>query len=50
VISGVAGNITLTSYILFEPYVTAAAIDLCLTFIIVGAFQMAERRWVGARR
>jgi arginine/ornithine transport system permease protein len=49
-ITGVARNITLTSYILFEPYVTAAAIYLCLTFILVGAFHMAERRWVDARR
>jgi arginine/ornithine transport system permease protein len=44
-VTGVARTITLTSYILFEPYVTAAAIYLALTFLFVGAFKLAERRW-----
>ena len=46
-ITGVARNITLNYYIQFEPYVTAGAIYLVLTFILVGAFRFAERRWAG---
>lgn len=46
-VTGVARTITLTSYILFEPYVTAAAIYLVLTFILVALFRAAERRWAG---
>jgi arginine/ornithine transport system permease protein len=45
--TGVARNITLTYYIQFEPYATAAAIYLVLTFVLVTAFQLIERRWVG---
>lgn len=44
-ITGVARTITLTSYILFEPYVTAAAIYLTLTFVLVALFRVAEKRW-----
>ncbi|MDQ0474624.1 ABC transporter permease [Labrys wisconsinensis] len=46
-VTGVARTITLTSYILFEPYVTAAAIYLGLTFVLVALFRAAERRWAG---
>ena len=46
-VTGVARTITLTSYILFEPYVTAAAIYLALTFVLVAPFRAAERRWAG---
>lgn len=44
-ITGVARNITLNYYIQFEPYVTAGAIYLALTFILVGLFRIAEHRW-----
>ncbi|WP_437883817.1 ABC transporter permease [Pseudomonas sp. LRF_L74] len=44
-ITGVARNITLNYYIQFEPYVTAGAIYLALTFILVGLFRIAEYRW-----
>lgn len=46
-ITGVARNITLNYYIQFEPYVTAAIIYLALTFVLVGCFRFAERRWAG---
>ena len=46
-VTGVARNITLNYYIQFEPYVTAGAIYLVLTFILVGVFRFAERRWAG---
>lgn len=44
-ITGVARNITLNYYIQFEPYVTAGALYLVLTFVLVGAFRFAEWRW-----
>lgn len=44
-ITGVARNITLNYYIQFEPYVTAGAIYLALTFVLVGCFRFAEWRW-----
>ncbi|MFF7709976.1 ABC transporter permease subunit [Pseudomonas sp. NPDC007930] len=44
-VTGVARNITLNYYIQFEPYVTAGAIYLALTFVLVGALRLAERRW-----
>jgi arginine/ornithine transport system permease protein len=44
-ITGVARNITLNYYIQFEPYVTAGAIYLALTLILVGGFRFAEWRW-----
>ncbi|HEY0120457.1 MAG TPA: ABC transporter permease subunit [Rhizobium sp.] len=43
--TGVARSITLNYYVQFEPYVAAAAIYLTMTFVLVGAFQLAERRW-----
>ncbi len=43
--TGVARKITLTDYIQFEPYVTAAGIYLVLTAVLVSAFQLAHRRW-----
>ncbi|MBB3237485.1 ABC transporter permease [Phyllobacterium endophyticum] len=46
-ITGVARNITLTYYVQFEPYATAAMIYLVFTFILVGLFQLVERRWAG---
>ncbi|WLS11608.1 ABC transporter permease subunit (plasmid) [Shinella sumterensis] len=46
-VTGVARNITLNYYIQFEPYVTATAIYLVLTFALVSAFQLVQRRWAG---
>ncbi|MCQ4633576.1 ABC transporter permease subunit [Shinella sp. CPCC 100929] len=45
--TGVARRITLNYYIQFEPYVTAAAIYLTLTFVLVSGFQLIQRRWAG---
>jgi arginine/ornithine transport system permease protein len=45
--TGVARQITLDDYIQFEPYVTAAAIYLVMTFVLVSAFQLVQRRWAG---
>ena len=44
-VTGVARSITLNYYIQFEPYVTAAAIYLALTLMLVGGFKFAEWRW-----
>ncbi|WP_182086418.1 ABC transporter permease subunit [Aureimonas sp. ME7] len=46
-VTGVARNITLNSYIMFEPYVTAAGIYLALTLVLVLLFQLAQSRWAG---
>jgi len=46
-VTGVARNITLNYYIQFEPYVTAGAIYLCLTLLLVLIFRLAEKRWAG---
>ncbi|MBP0580631.1 ABC transporter permease [Labrys sp. LIt4] len=45
--TGVARMITLNYYIQFEPYVAAAIVYLVLTFVLVGAFRLVERRWAG---
>ncbi|MBN9045395.1 MAG: ABC transporter permease subunit [Rhizobiales bacterium] len=45
--TGVARMITLNYYIQFEPYVTAAAIYLTLTFVLVTGFQLVQRRCAG---
>lgn len=44
-VTGVARNITLNHYIMFEPYVTAAGIYLTLTLVLVLLFQYAQARW-----
>ncbi|HWK65912.1 MAG TPA: ABC transporter permease [Rhizobiaceae bacterium] len=46
-VTGVARMITLNYYIQFEPYVTAAAIYLALTFVLVSVFQIVQKRWAG---
>lgn len=43
--TGVARRITLTDYIQFEPYVTAAGIYLVMTMALVGGFQWATHRY-----
>lgn len=45
--TGVARRITLDNYIQFEPYVTAAGIYLTITFVIISAFQVIQRRFAG---
>ncbi|CAN7661296.1 ABC transporter permease [Pararhizobium sp. LjRoot238] len=45
--TGVARRITLDNYIQFEPYVTAAGIYLTITFVIISAFQIVQRRFAG---
>ncbi|WP_105385092.1 ABC transporter permease [Neorhizobium alkalisoli] len=45
--TGVARRITLDNYIQFEPYVTAAGIYLSITFVIITAFQIVQRRFAG---
>ncbi|EYR83795.1 ABC transporter permease [Shinella sp. DD12] len=45
--TGVARMITLNYYIQFEPYVTAAAIYLALTFVLISGFQFVQHRWAG---
>lgn len=46
-ITGVARMITLNYYVQFEPYVTAAAIYLAMTFVLVTGFQLVQRRFAG---
>ncbi|UXT61225.1 ABC transporter permease subunit (plasmid) [Agrobacterium fabrum] len=45
--TGVARRITLDNYIQFEPYVTAAGIYLSISFVIISAFQIIQRRFAG---
>lgn len=45
--TGVARRITSDNYIQFEPYVTAAAIYLSITFVIVSGFQIVQHRFAG---
>lgn len=45
--TGAARRITLDNYIQFEPYVTAAAIYLSITFVIVSTFQIIQHRYAG---
>ncbi|MFK3707927.1 ABC transporter permease [Klebsiella sp. NPDC088457] len=44
-VTGVARNISLNYYIQFEPYVTAGAIYLSLTLIMVTAFRYLEKHY-----
>ncbi|MBD8556124.1 ABC transporter permease [Rhizobium sp. CFBP 8762] len=46
-VTGVARQISLNDYIQFEPYMTAAAIYLTLTFVLVSGFQLVQKRWAG---
>lgn len=48
--TGVARQIALNDYIQFEPYVTAAGIYLVMTFVLVSAFQIVQRRYAGYLR
>ncbi|MBA1242070.1 ABC transporter permease [Pseudomonas japonica] len=46
-ITGAARTVTAQYYLPFEAYITAGAIYLALTFILVRLFKLAERRWLG---
>jgi len=46
-ITGAARTVNAQFYLPFEAYITAGAIYLCLTFILVRLFKSAERRWLG---
>ena len=46
-ITGAARTVNAQYYRPFEAYITAGVFYLCLTFILVRLFKMAERRWLG---
>ena len=46
-ITGAARTVNAQYYLPFEAYITAGVFYLCLTFILVKLFKMAERRWLG---
>ncbi|WP_407315787.1 ABC transporter permease [Pseudomonas sp. nanlin1] len=46
-ITGAARAVNAQYYLPFEAYITAGAFYLCLTFILVRLFKLAERRWLG---
>jgi arginine/ornithine transport system permease protein len=43
-ITGAANSLYATTYLPFEAYIAAAAIYLCLTFLVVGALRWIESR------
>ncbi|MBN2992445.1 ABC transporter permease [Pseudomonas cedrina subsp. fulgida] len=45
-ITGAARTVNAQFYLPFEAYITAGAFYLCLTFILVRLFKLAERRWL----
>ena len=45
-ITGAARNMNSTYYLPFEAFLTAAAIYLAITTVLVGLFHAAERRWL----
>jgi arginine/ornithine transport system permease protein len=45
-ITGAARTVNAQYYLPFEAYITAGVFYLCLTFILVRLFKMAERRWL----
>ena len=46
-ITGAARTVNAQFYLPFEAYITAGVFYLCLTFILVKLFKLAERRWLG---
>lgn len=46
-ITGAARTVNAQFYLPFEAYITAGVFYLCLTFILVRLFRIAERRWLG---
>jgi arginine/ornithine transport system permease protein len=45
-ITGAARTVNAQYYLPFEAYITAGVCYLCLTFILVRLFKLAERRWL----
>lgn len=45
-ITGAARDLNARFYLPFESFVAAAALYLLLTFVLVGLFRQAERRWL----
>jgi arginine/ornithine transport system permease protein len=45
-ITGAARTVNAQFYLPFEAYITAGVFYLCLTFILVKLFKLAERRWL----
>ncbi|HEX8596759.1 MAG TPA: ABC transporter permease [Pseudomonas sp.] len=46
-ITGAARTVNAQFYLPFEAFITAGVFYLCLTFILVRVFKLAERRWLG---
>jgi len=46
-ITGAARSVNAQYYLPFEAYITAGVFYLCLTFLLVRLFKVAERRWLG---
>ena len=46
-LTGAARTVNAQYYLPFEAYITAGVFYLCLTFILVRLFRIAERRWLG---
>ncbi|KQQ57030.1 amino acid ABC transporter permease [Pseudomonas sp. Leaf127] len=46
-LTGAARTVNAQYYLPFEAYITAGVFYLCLTFILVRLFRLAERRWLG---
>ncbi|RJG09928.1 ABC transporter permease [Pseudomonas cavernicola] len=45
-ITGAARTLSSQFYLPFEAFITAGAFYLCLTFVLVRLFKLAERRWL----
>lgn len=45
-LTGAARSVASRFYLPFEAYITAGVFYLCLTFILVRLFKLAERRWL----
>ena len=45
-ITGAARTVNSQYYLPFEAFITAAGFYLGLTFILVGLFHLAEKRWL----
>ena len=46
-LTGAASRVYSDYYLPFEAYIAAAVIYLCITFILIGIFRVAERRFLG---
>lgn len=46
-LTGAASRVYSDYYLPFEAYIAAAVIYLCITFILIGIFRLAERRFLG---